>query len=292
MNGILNVLKPAGMSSHNIVAFVRRRLNIKKVGHTGTLDPYAAGVLPICIGKATKVSNYLLNDRKAYRAELDLSFSTDTQDAYGEIINRTTEFPDEVQIEEAIKSFIGNIQQVPPMYSALKVNGKKLYDLAREGITIERKARDIVIYNIDIISIKNNKIMMDVECSKGTYIRTLCFDIANKLGCHGHMSFLLRTKTGKFEISTALTLEEIESLEIKNIPLMKIEDLLDTYPKLVINDSYYSQLTNGVKIPMSNVLESEIEYKIYCDNKFLGIGSVHEKAKQYYLKMDKMLVGE
>lgn len=292
MNGIINVLKPAGMSSHNIVAFIRKQLNMKKVGHTGTLDPYAAGVLPICVGKATKVSEYLLNDRKAYRAELDLSFSTDTQDAYGKIIDRSTNCPSSTEIREIIKSFVGEIEQVPPMYSALKVNGKKLYDLAREGKTIERKARKITIYKIDIISIKENKVMMDVECSKGTYIRTLCFDIAEKLKCHGHMSFLLRTKTGKFDISTALTLEEIDALNCNEIPFMKIEDLLDNYPKLVVNNKYFEPLNNGCKVRMTDALATNISYKIYCNDLFLGIGSFHFKEDTYYLKMDKMLVGE
>lgn len=290
--GILNVLKPAGMSSHDIVYFVRRQLGIKKVGHTGTLDPYATGVLPICIGKATKVSQFLLNEKKAYRAELDLTCSTDTQDAYGEVIEKSTHIPSAEEIRAVILSFVGEIDQIPPMYSALKVNGKKLYELAREGKVIERKSRKITIYDIDIISIKESKVIFDVLCSKGTYIRTLCLDIAEKLNCHGHMSFLIRTQTGDFMLEDSLTLEEIEEMEKADLPIRSIDSMLHEYPKLVIDDEYYGLIMNGGKLSMTKAIKVGVSYRIYCKDKFLGLGSVHNKEQQYFLKMDKLLVGE
>jgi tRNA pseudouridine55 synthase len=290
--GVLNVLKPAGMSSHDIVYFVRRQLGIKKVGHTGTLDPYATGVLPICIGKATKVSQFLLNERKAYRAELNLGYSTDTQDAYGEILKHSEYIPNEEEIREAVLSFVGEIDQVPPMYSALKVNGKKLYELAREGKEIERKSRKITIHDIDIVKIEGQKVMFDVLCSKGTYIRTLCVDIAEKLNCSGHMSFLIRTQTGDFYLKDALTLEEIENMEKEELPMRSIDDMLNEYPKLIVDDEYYSLIMNGGKLSMTKTVKVGVSYRIYCKDEFLGLGSVHNKEKQYFLKMDKLLVGE
>jgi tRNA pseudouridine55 synthase len=169
INGILNILKPPNMTSHDIVSLVRKKLKVKKVGHTGTLDPMAAGVLPICIGKATKIVEYLQKDTKVYRAELSLGIVTDTQDRWGNILSENTVDILEDDIVNTINSFRGEIEQTPPMYSAIKHKGKKLYELAREGITIKRDTRKVIIYSIDIVNIKNNKVLFDVKCSKGTY---------------------------------------------------------------------------------------------------------------------------
>jgi len=244
MDGILNVLKPPGMTSFDVVAYLRSLFKVKKVGHTGTLDPAAAGVLPVCIGSATKASEFIMGQSKLYRVELILGLGTDTQDLTGRITNLHGVDASFEQIRDIIKGFRGSYMQIPPMYSALKVDGKKLYDLARKGITVERKPREVEIFSIEILDMKRDsfkpevifcrkypsgyenglravsagfqyplvKVILDVECSKGTYIRTLCADIGERLGCGGCMSFLVRLKTGFFHISDSLTLEEIRDL--------------------------------------------------------------------------------
>lgn len=208
MNKIVNILKPTGMTSHDVVGKVRKILNIKKVGHTGTLDPDASGVLPICIGKATKVSELILNKDKSYICELTLGINTDTYDSSGEIIEEfdIKDFSIE-DIEKAFETQRGEIKQLPPMYSALKVNGKRMCDLVRAGRAdeITLKYRDVNIKELNILSFKDNKVMFYVKCSKGTYVRSICYDIGKKLGCGGHMSFLLRTSSGKFNLDNSLT---------------------------------------------------------------------------------------
>ena len=213
MNKIINILKPTGMTSHDVVSRVRRILNMKKVGHTGTLDPDASGVLPICIGKATKVSELILNKDKSYICELTLGMTTDTYDSSGSIIKRVDDFKaSEVDIQKAFDTQKGEIEQLPPVYSALKVNGKKMCDLARSGKADEIviKARKVNIKELNILSINDKKIMFYVKCSKGTYVRSICHDIGEYLGCGGHMSFLLRTSSGKFDLENSITLEELE----------------------------------------------------------------------------------
>ena len=200
MNGIINVNKPIGITSFDVVSKIRRLYQIKKVGHAGTLDPDASGVLPLCIGKATKVIEYLMDKDKAYRVELVLGMATDTQDASGNIILEEPVLASNDEIKAAIKSFLGKQEQIPPMYSAVRINGKRLYELARKGIEVERNPRPVTFYKIDISSIerKSDKavVTFDVECSKGTYIRTLCHDIGELLGCGGLMNALERTRSG------------------------------------------------------------------------------------------------
>ncbi|MBQ1793242.1 MAG: tRNA pseudouridine(55) synthase TruB, partial [Peptostreptococcaceae bacterium] len=196
MNKIVNILKPTGMTSHDVVSRVRKILNIKKVGHTGTLDPDASGVLPICIGKATKVSELILNKDKGYICELTLGITTDTYDSSGEILEKCEDFNVSLdELEKAFDSQRGEIKQLPPMYSALKINGKRMCDLVRSGRSdeIELKYRDVNIKKLEILSYKDNKVMFYVKCSKGTYVRSICYDVGQVLGCGGHMSFLLRT---------------------------------------------------------------------------------------------------
>ncbi len=212
MNGILNIYKEPGFTSFDVVAKLRGILKQKKIGHTGTLDPAAQGVLPVCLGKATKLCELITDGYKTYEAVMLLGTVTDTLDMEGSVLKRhdVTCSPDEVT--KTVMSFAGKIEQIPPMYSALKVNGQRLYELARQGVTVERKKRSIEIYNIDIISIELPRVVFSVTCSKGTYIRTLCDDIGEKLGCGACMESLKRTASGRFKIEDAHRLSEIQSL--------------------------------------------------------------------------------
>ncbi|HLR40577.1 MAG TPA: tRNA pseudouridine(55) synthase TruB [Virgibacillus sp.] len=220
MNGILPLWKPKGMTSHDCVMRIRRLFGTKKVGHTGTLDPEVEGLLPICIGQATKVVPYLMETNKTYIAEVKLGIATDTEDSEGQIITRkeVSTPPSEQAVKSALQAFKGEIVQVPPMYSAVKVNGKKLYEYARANETVERPKRKVIIYDIlSLPSKKQNKttFRLKVVCSKGTYIRTLCVDIGKKLGYPAHMSDLIRTETGSFTEEESVTFDTIEET-IKN----------------------------------------------------------------------------
>ena len=210
VNGILNVYKEKGYTSHDVVAKLRGIVGQKKIGHTGTLDPDAEGVLPVCLGRATKVCDMLTEKDKTYEAVLLLGKETDTQDISGTVLRvGETEGLTQEQVKDCVMSFVGEYDQIPPMYSALKVNGKKLYELAREGKTIERKSRKVEIKEIRILEMALPRVRMEVSCSKGTYIRTLCHDIGEKLGCFGCMESLLRTKVSRFELESSLKLSEI-----------------------------------------------------------------------------------
>lgn len=216
VNGILNVYKEKGYTSHDVVAKLRGIVGQKKIGHTGTLDPDAEGVLPVCLGRATKVCDMLTEKDKTYEAVLLLGKETDTQDISGTVLRvGETEGLTQEQVKDCVMSFVGEYDQIPPMYSALKVNGKKLYELAREGKTIERKSRKVEIKEIRILEMALPRVRMEVSCSKGTYIRTLCHDIGEKLGCFGCMESLLRTKVSRFELKSSLKLSEIQKKERK-----------------------------------------------------------------------------
>lgn len=213
MTGVVCINKPIGKSSHFAVAVIRRITKIKKVGHTGTLDPLATGVLPVCIGReATKLSQLIMDSDKEYRAVLKLGISTTTQDSEGEILSQKEVNVTNEQIEKAVESFVGEISQIPPMYSAIKIDGKKLYELARKGVEVERKPRIVTINYINILNISGDEVEMVIGCTKGTYIRTLCNDIGDALGCGGFMKSLVRTKCGGFSIENSITLEEFEEL--------------------------------------------------------------------------------
>lgn len=247
-NGILNVYKEQGYTSHDVVAKLRGILKQKKIGHTGTLDPAAEGVLPVCLGKATKVCDLLTDKDKTYQAVLHLGIITDTQDMTGEILEQRDVTISEEQVRETILGFIGEYAQVPPMYSALKVNGKKLCDLARAGKTVERKARNIRILEITIDQIALPLVTMTVTCSKGTYIRTLCHDIGEKLGCGGCMESLLRTRVSRFALKDSLKLSEIEKLqEARKIEqvLMPVDAVFMQYPCVSIQEEQEKILRNG-----------------------------------------------
>ncbi len=259
INGVINVYKEAGYTSHDVVAKLRGILKQKKIGHTGTLDPDATGVLPVCLGNGTKLCDLLTDKDKTYEAVMLLGTTTDTQDTSGTILTENEVLVSEEEVLEAIKSFIGGYDQVPPMYSALKVNGKKLYELAREGKVVERKSRPIQIYDIIVneINLKEKQVSITVHCSKGTYIRTLCHDIGAKLGCGGCMSKLKRTMVSSFSLEDSLTLSEIEALaregSIMNA-VISVDALFPHYDAIIIKEDASRLIYNGNSFLKNNIL--------------------------------------
>ncbi len=249
INGVLNIYKEKGYTSHDVVAKLRGIVGQKKIGHTGTLDPDAVGVLPICLGKATKLCDMLTDKNKTYETVMLLGKVTDTQDVSGVILNEhDTSTLDENAVRAAVMSFLGDYMQIPPMYSALKVNGKKLYELAREGIEIERKARPVQILDIQIKEIYLPRVRMEVTCSKGTYIRTLCHDIGIKLGCGACMEELTRTKVSRFDIKDSLTLEQVAKLkneEQLDAFLVPIDEMFSDYEAVTLKEEFMSFVYNG-----------------------------------------------
>ncbi|MDR7869947.1 MAG: tRNA pseudouridine(55) synthase TruB [Tissierellaceae bacterium] len=294
MNGVINFNKPKGMTSHDAVYYFRRLLKIKKIGHTGTLDPDATGVLPICIGKGTRVSEYLLNADKEYIGELTLGAETDTQDGSGEVLNTSTLIVNEEAIVNSFSKFKGESSQIPPMYSAVRYKGKKLYELAREGKVVERNPRGIKIYELKILDIKDNKkITFYTKCSRGTYIRTLCNDIGRDLGTYGHMSDLKRVGVGKFKIEDSLSMEYLNNLNIDEINklIMPIDMALDSLDKIIIDKNYFNQIINGVIVPLeSKDINMNKNYRIYCNDRFIGIGKIIIKDDTEFIKMDKVFI--
>ena len=249
IHGIINVYKEKGYTSHDVVAKLRGIAGQKKIGHTGTLDPDAEGVLPVCLGKATKVCELLTDKDKTYRAVLFLGQTTDTQDASGTVLETSdVSNLNEAQVTEAVQSFVGEYAQIPPMYSALKVGGKKLYELAREGKTVERKARNVMIHSIKILRVDLPRVEMEVSCSKGTYIRTLCHDIGEKLGVGGCMESLLRVQVGRFVLADSLCLSEIQKAkEDGNLEkiLQPIDSVFEQYRAVRIRPDQEKRLQNG-----------------------------------------------
>ena len=297
MDGIINIFKPKGVTSHDAVSMMRRTLGIKKIGHTGTLDPNATGVLPLCVGKGTRISEYLLDVDKEYIGELSLGLSTDTQDSDGKILKRSHKIVSRDDIYKAFDKFKGEIWQIPPMYSAIRYNGKKLYELAREGKVVNRKVRNVKIYNLDIINILDNKkVIFYTKCSKGTYIRTLCDDIGEYLGTYGYMSYLIRVGVGDFKIADSYSIDYIENLtkeKLKTV-ILPIDDGLSHIDSLIIEDEFFKKLINGAAIPLTKDMvknySENMPIKIYCKTIFIGIGKIIKKNNEIYIKMDKVLV--
>lgn len=258
MQGILVVNKSKGMTSHDVVARVRRIFKMRQVGHTGTLDPDAEGVLPVLIGRATKLSDILTSEEKSYIARVRLGLITDTYDITGTVTEENTVNVTEEDIKKAAEGFLGKQMQIPPMYSAIKIDGKKLYQLARAGIEVERPAREIEISKISCFDfdLKNNTFLMQIDCSKGTYIRSLCHDLGKNLGCGAVMAELLRTKSGAFTIDMAHTLEEIsegaEKGEAERL-LISIDSALGTYPKVTVSDENAIKIRNGLRLRTNQV---------------------------------------
>lgn len=288
LKGILNVNKEKGISSARVVSLVRRALNMKKVGHTGTLDLEASGVLPIVIGKATRVSDYMMTKDKVYETELILGAKTDTLDAAGEIIEKSDKEVTREEFLQAMKTFKGEIDQIPPMYSALKVNGKKLYDLAREGIEIERKKRKVNIYDIELLDFAFPKATIRVTCSKGTYIRTLVDDIGEKLGTLAYVNELARVRVGELDIK-----ESIKSQDLLEIPkedlinkLYPIDTALKDFDKIILDRKYLDNLVNG------QIVEVDKNYgkiiRVYAGDDFIGLGNNFSQDGKNFLKMEKV----
>lgn len=297
INGIINVYKEQGYTSHDVVAKLRRILNQKKIGHTGTLDPDATGVLPVCLGNATKLCDMLTDKNKTYEAVLLLGKTTDTQDITGTVLSERAVTVSREEIERAILSFVGEYDQLPPMYSAIKVNGKRLYDLARQGLEVKRETRKVCIHSIKILEIREEykEVRFIVECSKGTYIRTLCQDIGEKLQCGGCMKSLIRTKVGTFLIEDSLTLSQIEDMHNQDKLIDKIvkpEDMFPTYAKIKIKEQYNKYIYNGNSFSPSfiEILEEVMEHvdhtslpvRVYdWQNIFVGIYEFDVKEKLY-----------
>ena len=289
VNGIINVYKEKGYTSFDVVAKMRGIFGQKKIGHTGTLDPDAQGVLPVCLGKATKVCDLLTDKDKVYKATMLLGIQTDTLDISGKVCNKAVVNVTEQQVRDVISTFVGTIEQVPPMYSALKVNGKKLYELAREGKTIERKARKVSIYDITIDEICLPEVVMTVSCSKGTYIRSLCDDIGTKLGCYGCMKDLLRTKVACFDIGDAYKISEIEKL--KESIVLPVDMLFENIP--AVNTVLMAQklIENGNRIPAEMInadgnkqrkYDDEGRYRIYNpEDSFVGIYTYNAETDDF-----------
>lgn len=278
-SGIINVYKEKGFTSFDVVAKLRGILKTKKIGHTGTLDPDAEGVLPVCIGRATKVCDILTDKDKVYEAVLLLGVETDTQDTTGEILKKLPVEESESVVKEAILSFVGEYAQIPPMYSALKVNGKKLYELAREGKTVERKARNVQIFSIEILEMDLPRVRMSVHCSKGTYIRTLCHDIGQKLGCGGCMEKLLRTKAGIFELADTLKLAEIDVLAKEGLveeKIISVDELFEDHSKVWTKQEYDVVVHNGNRVKMKmfqeKLPENTERLRVYdSKGEFIGV---------------------
>lgn len=280
MNGIINVNKPLGITSHDVVYRLRKMLGIKKIGHTGTLDPDADGVLPMCIGKGTKLAELITGYDKQYLAEMTLGAITTTQDKSGEVLETFAVNVDEEQIRLAVQKFVGEISQIPPMYSAIKIDGKKLYELAREGKTVERKPRQVTIKNIEIkeINLAEKTVKMLVDCSKGTYIRTLCQDIGTSLGCGGYMSALTRTKTGRFSLDEAYTLDEIAGMVEKGDTsfLTPVEEATPEYPRITVAEKNAKKICNGIKVRVEGLKLGET-YRVFDEKgEFLVIAKQGE----------------
>ena len=283
MNGIIVINKEKNYTSHDVVAKLKKKLNISKVGHTGTLDPNATGVLPILIGKGTKFSKYLINHDKIYEVELELGKKTDTADIEGKVIEE--ENVDEKYIKEnllqVLESFVGKQEQIPPMYSAIKKNGKKLYEYARAGEKVDIEPRKIEIYKIDLNKYDKNIISFVVSCSKGTYIRSLCEDIAEKLNTVGYMKNLKRLQVGKFNIKDAVYIDDID-LKNVNDHLITLEEILKETPCINLGEKKLKLFLNGVQLTANNI---DGLYKIYVANKFIGTGTI----KKGLLKRDIIL---
>lgn len=285
MNGIINVNKTKGITSFDVIRKLRKILSLRKIGHTGTLDPLAEGVLLVCVGKATKLAQDIEAYSKEYIAEFELGYKTDTYDIQGVVIEKVDNFlVSKEKLLEVISSFLGNIKQVPPMYSAIKINGQKLYELARKGEVVEREARDIFVENIELLEFNGKKAKIKCNVSKGTYIRSLIYDIGEKIGTFATMTSLVRTKVGEETIKKSFTLEEIENLykNQKEDFITSVEDYF-IFPKINIEgEKNHTLFLNGNTLIFDS---DDGMYRVYYDNKFLGLASLKNnrlKGYKYY----------
>ena len=273
IDGVFLLDKPLGFSSNQALKKIQWLFNAKKAGHTGTLDPMASGLLPICLGEATKFSHRLLDANKSYIAIIHLGVTTSTGDQEGEVVSEKKVALNEAQLKDTLKKFIGDIAQIPPMYSALKFAGKPLYEYAREGIEIERKSRLIKIYDIKLISIEESIITIEVNCSKGTYIRTLAEDIGETLGCGAHLKGLVRTQTGNFKLSDALTIEALEAMSMpsREKVLLPTDALLEGLSSIKLTMAQTEAIKKGQSIDF--ISENDKEVRLYSTSgQFVGVG--------------------
>ena len=297
IHGVINIYKIKGFTSHDVVAKLRGMVKQKKIGHTGTLDPDATGVLPVCLGSATKLCDMLTEKEKEYIAKVQLGVTTDTQDMTGTILCEKQVNVTEETVKDALQSFLGVYHQIPPMYSALKVNGKKLYELAREGKEVERKPRPVKIHSIEILEMKLPTLTIKVGCSKGTYIRTLCHDLGGKLGCGAAMAALERTRSGQFTLETAITLEELEKKlkvsgehrqQLLEAMITPVDRMFSDCPKIKLFPQWERLVQNGNTFEEKNVRDDyQIEnrkdkenYRVYIgENTFMGIYEYHKQER-------------
>jgi len=286
------------MTSNDVTRIVSRLLSVDKVGHTGTLDPGAAGVLPVCLGKATRIADFIMSEYKTYRFEMVFGIETDTHDAYGNIVSVSSVFPDESSVMEILNGFKGDIEQIPPAHSAIKVKGEKLYELAREGIQVEVPIRSVNIKKLELVRFTPpNRAMIEVVCSKGTYIRSLCRDIGRKLGSAAYMAFLLRCASGNFSLDNSYTLNEVKQRftdgSIHGI-IVPMEKALENLASVIISTTFYNSAINGNYIPYENgtsvnltVNETSL-IRVFCNENFIGLGKlVYDKQM---IKMEKVLI--
>ena len=291
MNGVLNIFKPTGMTSFDVVRIVKKVCNTGKVGHTGTLDPEASGVLPVCVGRATKIIDYIMDSKKVYEVVFKLGIRTTTYDLEGEVLEeRNTESLKDEDILKVVNSFKGQYSQIPPMYSALKQNDVRLYELARKGIEVEREGRLITIYNIEDIKVNNPYVSMKVTCSKGTYIRSLCYDIGEKLGVFATMTELNRSATSVFNQEEAININDLNSDNV-NEYLISIEDALNSYDTITVGMRYKKLLVNGVRVADTRFTKDKVIceklYRVYDEEgNFIGLGEKNNNG----FKIEKLLM--
>ncbi|WP_394268676.1 tRNA pseudouridine(55) synthase TruB [Anaerococcus nagyae] len=289
ISGILNVNKEVGISSNKCVSLVKKALNTRKVGHTGTLDLEAYGVLPIVIGKATRVSDYLMDDKKEYITEAVFGKRTDTLDYSGEVLDTSDIVFDKDQLLEVMEGFKGEITQIPPMYSAIKVNGQKLYDLARNGVEIERKVRKVNIYEFELLEYEFPKAKFKITCSKGTYIRTLIDDLGDKLGSFAYVDSLCRSKVGDFFIENSVKSQDLLSMDKDQLlsKLKPVDFALSSYKKVTLPNTYYKQAINGMTMLVENYYGDEL-VRVYIGDEFIGLAKSSIGNDRNFLKMDKV----
>ena len=293
--GVLVINKHEGVTSHRIVQILRRLYDTPRVGHTGTLDPMATGVLPILLGRAVKASDYLVSEEKEYVATLRLGLTTDTLDTTGQVLSTSDMIPTEAQVREAAMNFLGEIEQIPPMYSAIKIDGQKLVDLARAGETVERKPRQVEIKELDIERLGETEYKLRIVCSKGTYVRTLCADIGDKLGCGGAMSSLVRVRTGNFSLEDAITVEELENMTFDErvaLPLPTVK-LFDELNCISVNDFYAKLIRGGTELyqkKLGTSFEDGELIRIMYKGEFLALGRVCQYEKGSAVKPEKLFI--
>ena len=294
MNGIVLINKGEGLTSQAVVNRVKRILGVSKAGHTGTLDPMATGALPVLVGRAVKASEYMLSSDKYYRATLLLGITTDTEDTTGEILTRSDRIPDEEEVLSAINGFIGEYMQTPPMYSALKIGGKKLCDLARAGQTVERESRPVRIHSIAVKRLSEREYSLEVHCSKGTYIRTLCADIGARLGVGGAMKALCRTKASDFTLEECVTLEELEAMspEQRALAVLPIERIFENHREIILSDFFARLAHAGLEIYLKKIgvaLSAGERVRLSDKDGFFALGEVREFEEGLAIKPIKQL---